>query len=377
MTDNPKIAGLSAYLESTGWERRPVTWRGSTVWLHRDGMVASVPQQVMGDFDLRYQDAVEAIAKAEQRDVDDVAEALRRFRTDTQSFRMVPGDLPSGFIGLTSAVRSVDSIANIYRFAARAVVEGPNSEFKGHAPTEVVHLVREMRLGQPSAGSYVFNVHVPLPVVPRQAPLDGLPPEADGGLARQVLLQLHKSVKHTAAAQRAFRSDGVEVQATELIEHGVSAELCDEMAKLSLDEGASPFDIGFDWAYGLQADAPAGPVEFTEGAGSFLKALAGRVRRVKDGARARLTGEVVQLIHAGRDEPWLAKIRGELLLLSGPSGRSHGTTWVLLDERQYTAAQRANRSHLRVEAEGVFQLQRNRFELNVRRGRGSFSIIDW
>lgn len=379
MTDNPKIAGLSSYLEHTGWERRPVSWRGSTVWLHSSGGVASVPKQVMGDFELRYLDAVEAIARAEGRNVTEVLDVLQGFHTDKQSFRIIPRELPSGFIGLSNAVRALESIANIYRYVARSIVEGTNSEFKGQAPGTVTDLVKQMRLGQPAEGSYVFKVHVPLPVVPHQLQLAGLSggeDESDGGLAREVMIGLHRTVDGIAAAQRAYLDDSVEVQATELIELGVSADLCDSLAKLSLDESSSPFEIGFHWAYGVKGGLKDGTIGFTEGAGTYLKNLAARVRRVKQGVRARLSGEVVQLNHGGRDEPYLAKIKGTLILLSGSPGSSEGNTWVVLDQHQYELASHANRHHLRVEAEGVFELQRNRFELDTREGIGAFTVFD-
>ncbi len=354
------VADVVSYLADSGWRRQREGWRGGSIWTHQGGAEVLVPpRDGMADSDLRLRDIVAILVEVEHRPAAEIAQDIGTPLVDIQSYRTFPDGLPGGLTTLPAAVQAVQGVRDAFAAAGRTVVEGPHFAFTGPRPRSVSDLLDSVQLGPTRSGSYILTVRVPVDA-PNHS---GEPPLPFG---RQVVVQMHDAVSAIAAA--AESSEPAAFDNTVLA--GVSADLCEALSGLAGPQRRQPFEIGFQWARGLRSGRPPATVRMPDGAGTLLRAVATRLRRLNLTSEATVTGTVEDLHDdlPGGSDRWRIKVRGEVR--SDDRVTRRRTIWVRLpDQRAYDAAIAAHSNHRRIRADGVLTSTEGRIEL-IARPRG-------
>ena len=58
----PPVAEIAGYLSDTGWERRPETWRGASVWAQGGHEVLLPGRDSLRDAQLRVRELLDVVA---------------------------------------------------------------------------------------------------------------------------------------------------------------------------------------------------------------------------------------------------------------------------------------------------------------------------
>jgi hypothetical protein len=362
------VGDMASYLAAAGWQRRPDTWRGASIWDGPSGHEALVPaRDGMDDAADRTWELLSVLTQAEGRPAEEIADDIASPEMDTQVFRTFPAEVPAGYIGLAAGVRAVNGVRDVLDAAVRAEIEGPRAAYTGRRPTQVGAVLEQARLGPAKPGSYVLMLRVPVSP-PGQADLfDQAEP-----LPRRALNRMHASIHAIHTATTAVRQGGDYSGFDEAVELGVSADLCEGLSALGGVRRDRPFEIAFRWARAVPSDKKPGTIAFPENAAEVIFQAAKQLRHLAEEGPAKITG-LVEVLHdePARGDRWRVRVRGELDL--GERGTQlQRPVWVRLDERGYNRAIRAHRQRQPVRATGRLQLVQRRAELFPER----FEIID-
>ena len=196
MNSPPEVRDIQTYLRDSGWQRRPQTWNGASIWSHANGYEVLVPpRDGLADTELRVREILTALTTVEGRPADEIAGDINTPFDDIQLYRTFPDGMSDGFISLTAGLRRLQSVRDMISAAARVVVEGPLPVFPRGTPPPVSELLQHVRLGPSHPEGHAFTVRVPL-AVPLPSPEDGAPQaQADTPpFGRQVVQQLYTAV---------------------------------------------------------------------------------------------------------------------------------------------------------------------------------------
>jgi hypothetical protein len=233
---------LTAYLEASGWQREPGRSTLTTLWHRREQQFYSAEVLVpmskeLKDFDDQLVDALESIAKFEERPLADVFDRTSTYFSDLYSIRVIHADTEEGTIPLNDGImlnlRARDLLA-----ASAMSARQKRRHFDGKRTLEARDFLDTLRLGQTKFGSYIVNVLAP--VVPLVAPQQELETTS---MTRIVTSTLQSGLSALRSALDAFTI----TQNPEVFEHGieagVSANLCDALIGLSGSDRNREFEI--------------------------------------------------------------------------------------------------------------------------------------
>jgi hypothetical protein len=273
----PSVEDVRTYLRESGWQRRPRTWNGASIWWHADGFEVLVPaDDELADTKLRVSEILATLTIAEKRSAADIAGDIATPFDDVQVYQTSP--------------------------------DGGMASLPGALAGEVLQTIR---LGPGRPDGQMFIVRIPVHA------LSGQPEGSQGNgapLGRQIGLQLHAALlAMRAAAARA--TDQNLIVFDEAVPAGVSANMCEALSGLAGRQHAEAFEIAFRWGRGLPSAVPADNVRFPGGTGAVIRAGASRLRELSALGARTITG-MVESLHGkspGEDR-WEIKVRGELLV---------------------------------------------------------------
>lgn len=335
MTDTRRdldVANIISYLDATGWQRQPGTWRGAGVWISAEDN----NHELLIPLEHGYQDsgqlvdvALGDLAEVEGRPVADVAKDIADPMVDKQEYRTQP-DTPSGTIPLPMAVRAFGGISDLLAAAQRSLAEGTTPSFTGRRPAEVTAFLSGVLLDTTTPGSYIMTVRVPVGRPGRNK---------NDQLGRKIVTQLHQAIiaAHEAATRVVGSGETLDVFGNS-IERGVTQQLCEGLLGFAGPEKNRPFDVGFSWARGLPSPLPRQSIKFSA---EMIRVLDGGARLLKEIAssgKATISGKIREMHYA--PGPHRVKVQG--ILTRGSSRGEDATIWVRLDAQQY---ERASREH--------------------------------
>lgn len=257
MIPRPGIRDIQTYLRDTGWQPRPQTWNGASIWSHPGGYEVLVPpREDLADAELRIREILAALTAVEGRPSGEIAGDINTPFDDIQVYRTFPAGTPEGFTLLSAGLRELHSARDMISAAARAVVEGPLPVFLPGAPGVVSTLLQQLRLGPARLEDHAFTVRVPLNM---PAPLSrNGPPQARSTaipFGRMVIRQLHTAV--TAVRTAADHATERDLDAFgNTVTLGGSANLCEALSGLAGRQYRQPFEISFRWGRSFAADSP-------------------------------------------------------------------------------------------------------------------------
>lgn len=333
---------LSRYLSSTGWAPEQHLDR-ATLWSRReedgDFQVLVPGDRELRDYANRVSDLLTTVAAVEERPIRLLLDDLETTGADTLSFRLLPSG-PSGTIPLFNAVDALAGVRELVVSSTYALMSEQPMLVQGRRPESALDFARTVRLGTPRAGSWAIAAQLAVPRVDVNA---------DPPLARRVSLQMHRAVRACFAASGEAQRDFDLGSFLRRTGEGVSANVCDALAKLGRD--GVPYDVRFSWAAQLSSSVPARSFRFSTRRIEVLHTAAEQLKVAVPDGEVTVEGQVSKL---RRDvgEGGQATVRGPISTVYGSSERS---VRVLLPDVLYQRLVDAHgrRQHVRVTGTAV------------------------
>jgi hypothetical protein len=348
---------LRAHLEASGQWTRQVTDTRRSIWRNRDGVGVFIPKRSGPDRAALLARLIRDLASVEGRSEEDVVIDLAwpsydrlRLTRKTQEM-MVPID---------EAIALHEALNDLIVAGARAAEE-PRAAFSGRRPHTVEDYLQGVRVLPSAPGSFVVRALLPLKV----APTDQMSLPLFGPTAAQIhqVSSTIMKASHTALETAKEVTQGANLQVWEdVIPEGVSANLCDALARLPGEDEALArnVEVSIGWTWSAEPDVPRGPLDVPAGLAPVLSAASTYLRGEPEEHTIRLTGLVTKLHRDRAAGPGEVTVRGLIEDYdSGPrSLRSE------LDERTYREAIQAHDAGATVQVSA-----------NVRRGARGFEVL--
>lgn len=239
---------LASYLRTQNWKRIDSYKGNLSIWIfeNSEGQQAELllpHNDQLPDFLQRMEDAVRLLEIVEQRPILSIVNSIINSRSDILRFRFVSADSAKGAISLAKATSFTKGIESLLLSAACAT-----NQAKPYYPklniNEAKEYLNKCRLGQSERGSYILTVLSPVTPALIQQNLFSDNEEDDEIFERKVLTTLFNSLYHLKNAV----NEGSENAIEQVIEKGVSANLCEALALMQPDEEDGYLDIGVDWS---------------------------------------------------------------------------------------------------------------------------------
>ena len=155
--------------------------------------------------------------------------------------------------------------------AAACAAKAPQRVYRAGAKREAAEYMKQVRLGQTEHGSFVVTLMAPVPPMLQTMLDDFWPNFDDEPYERQVTRQLVLALEASRdAAERAHSGDG-EGAFERAVDVGVSANLCDAVARLI--EQSNGLEVSVSWAKTRPMPETRNSIQFSESdAGTFKEA---------------------------------------------------------------------------------------------------------
>ena len=301
---------VASYLRNTGWQSVEQIADKATVWTrgnseNEDYEILLPTRRDVRDYAVRMAEVLQTLAAAEARSQSEIYDDLTETTFDTIRIRLQSELYEDGSLPLEQGVRVVEQTRELLLAAACAAVQ-PRPLYPARKPAQATEYLSRVRLGQTERGSYVLAVRSA--VTPRLQSMRDMQTslflatadESEEPFERRVTLTLARAlVAAQQAATRANQTGSLEpfVQAVPL---GVSANFCDALANLRLNEASQDISFGLTWS-------PTRPVpEQTPRrialSSDYFPILREAARQFRDSAPLEdfeLIGSVVKLEHGG------------------------------------------------------------------------------
>lgn len=283
---------LKSYLDGQGWTQTDRLGDKALVYVQHadtsDGPEILVPaREDLGDYASRMAEAVRILADIEQRSVLEVFRDIQTSGLDLVRLRTPDADA-NGAIAIEDGVTLYSEAENLMLSAACAAVDRRRS-YHLRKVSEAMDYLKTVRLGPSERGSYVLSVYSPVQPRLGQQHLD----LGDEPFARSVTLRLADALSAAKQAANRAIADGCFDPFEEAVSAGVSANLCDAVARLSL--AARGIDIGLAWARTRPSGRSALRLHFNLEVAEVLQEAASVFRRSEPVTDTRLTGFVIAL----------------------------------------------------------------------------------
>jgi hypothetical protein len=321
-------ADAEQYLRARGWELVhggdwASRWRLASL-AGRRTLVVPISREPDDFLDV-FRTFVLRLAEVEARDPSEVVIDLRNVVRDILRLRIVTPRAARGEVPLAYGAILFAAARDLVSSAARTAATGSRAVYPGRPPVRVTQLLNDVSLGQTAKGSYVVTLLSP---AERQMSLEF--GEA-GGPAHEAFERttVRRLLAATAVARDAANREGVldEDALDEEIELGLSANLCEALARMSDDEVPATVHLQVTWA--AVQGIPDAPDEVTLSPGELarLRTIGAALRRLSPRDDFVLRGWVESLKFDG-----LGEKSGQVTLKADIEGRQRSVRVELEDE---------------------------------------------
>jgi hypothetical protein len=338
---------LKAYLDLAGW-RHTGDLAGKAAAYDKDDP-SGRPWEILvplrddvADYAARMADAVEALARVEERDELAVYADLSASGADVVRLQAYQADA-EGTISLPHGVALYREAENLVLAAACAARE-PRRSYHPRKIAEVRSYLEGVRLGPNERGSFVITIHSPIAPALRNGDQPTLGQDfEDEPFPRLVTLKLSEALDTArgavsrAVAEKTF--DAFEKAVT----RGVNANLCDALARLT--EHGAGLDVRIAWARVRPTAGPPRHFRFSRELGRVLEEAAAEFRRTDPKLDERIAGFVIQLARPPEQFDGRATLR---TLLDGKPRR----VAVVFEPQEYEKVLRAHGERVAVSLDG-------------------------
>lgn len=230
---------------------------------------------------------VRTLTEIESRPEELIVRSILSVASDVVRVRAVGHELRDGTVPF-DAFLALGEAARGMMLAAACAANEPRKAYANRKATRVVDYLSSLRFGQTEHGSYVLTVHsaVPPSFPPTQVSLPNCEPADEEPYPRRVTATLLSGLQHVVRGVESYAATGSVDELDASVEHGVSADLCEAVAKLPRSPDST--EITVDWAPSRQAPR-ATPVRLTPAVMTVAEEAAKylRAREPEDGFIAR------------------------------------------------------------------------------------------
>jgi len=247
---------VAAYLRSHSWRQERLLGDRGTVWTapsdHGDRYEILLPlDHSVADYAYRMADVLQTLAAAEARSQLQILSDLTQITSDVVRIGVRDTAGEDETVPLEDGVRMVQAARDLMMAAACAAVQ-PRAVYSSRRFAQAGEYASRLRLAQtePEGFTLVIRSAVPphLRVESEMQTLSPQEPHLDQPFERRVALTLAGAL---AAAREAVAQAGATGDLspfTQAIGSGVSADLCEALAALSLDGAAFDVSIAISWS---------------------------------------------------------------------------------------------------------------------------------
>jgi hypothetical protein len=200
------------------------------------------------DYALRVSDALEVLEVAEGRPRNDILKEIVTAIFDVVRVRVDNPNSRDGSLTLDDGVQLFDNARKMVTSAARSTYE-KRAQFIATMPDQVSDYVRKVRVGQTERGSYIVNILSPVISDYDEERLFSTEPyEQEDSFDRRVMHTLAEGLEATYSAAKENVYDPRYAKFEEAVPVGVSANLCEAIAKIGQSGGNTGVEIDLRWA---------------------------------------------------------------------------------------------------------------------------------
>ena len=307
------IMNLRAYLNARGWEdsgrwgARPATiYRKEQSGRSWEILVPS--KDTIADYAESVAEAINVLSIVEERSQLDVFYAISAAGADVIRLNSTNGK-GNEPLSLRESAGLLSDAYNMIASAARAV-ERPQAAFRGSISSEVAQYLDSVRPQPGYTQGYVLSLHSPVPAGIGQQDMGD---DYTAPFSRQATYKLAQALEYASTAiSEATSADTLE-PFENVVQYGVSANLCDAVAELA--RKGQGISITLDWADVRPSIVPDSRFPFSANSSDILVEAARSFRRNQPSFDEQLTAQVIEL------ERMPHEFDGWAVLLSTRDGR--------------------------------------------------------
>jgi hypothetical protein len=240
---------IATYLRAQGWRPEEKSSQANlfTVWTLGEDLEIVLPlTKGYGDFALRMSDLLQTLEATEERSQLEILSDLLTASADVIRLRIADADAQDGSLPLEEMADLGLKAREMMLAAACAAVE-PRPYYPARKPAAATDYLRKLRVGQTERGSYV--VKIISPVAPVLASSNVSFSQVEEPFERRATLTLLSALLAVERAAERAASTGSLEAFENVVEQGVSANLCEAIAELrGGGDGKRGFEAGFSWA---------------------------------------------------------------------------------------------------------------------------------
>lgn len=292
----------AAYLRLHGWLQQEIVPDLYAKWTKQDArgeLELLLPLSIqIADLSARVRDVLETLVIDEQRTPADIAADLMTPSFDIVRVRLAPEGDAFGTLGIEEGAGAFARMRDLLLAAACAAIS-PRRVYAKRKPYRAMEYLREARFGQTANGSYVLTILSPVSSAFdfTQQPML-LPDIEDEPFPRRVVRTLAEALAAIGDATQKAAVTGSPEVFEGVVSRGVSANLCEALAGLSLGSGEHGFEFSFSWAPSRQP--PSGPLggrHFSRDVVPYLEQASRHFRQTGEIEAADIVGIVHKLEH--------------------------------------------------------------------------------
>lgn len=245
---------LIGYLRSAGWTREAEWGEKAAVWVKPEVRDADVLLPLVtgaGDFALRMSEVLLTLERIEGRSQEEILHDVLTVSADILRIRCNAGEAGDGSVPLEVGAELIEQAQQLIAAAASSAVQ-PKAYWARKKPAQATDYLKQVKLGQTERGSFVITVHSPVPPEMRTGMETELPFE------RKVMQTLTGAVDTARTATRQAMESGDFAPFHEGVKAGLSANLCEALARMGEVAGEGGLGLRVTWSRGRAA--AAGPV---------------------------------------------------------------------------------------------------------------------
>lgn len=374
-----QVAALRAddvqlYLASHGWKRDETasTSKGSVfVFPGLADAEAILPnRRDIADYVERMADIVHVVGAVEQRVPSQVLADLSSPPADVLRLQVIAPDATLGVLPLSDGIRLIEGARDLLLAAACSIRQAAPF-FPRQAYKEAIEFLQICQLGQTERGSFITKIMAPVPPIVDKP--DTLFPDDDDLLfatepfARKSTVRVMTALGHIRGAI----DTGDYQQILKGVEAGVSANLCEAIAKMQPEGDQAQLRIHMQWSPS-RPKVPAGTertVGFSRTAFEIVREAGRKLREEPAVTRKQIEGLVISL---KADPSLFGDLEGTIIMKADLAGAAVRVQ-VPLSADEYKKACDAHRDRRIVRVSGLLHREPKIYQL---RQPQNFTVVE-
>lgn len=352
MTVTP--AQLISYLKAKGWIQEKTMGEVNSIWVQNDFEI-SVPLEISyKDYAARVNDVLNTLVAFEGRAINSILKDIKNVLKDVIRIRAMSPITSKGTIPLEDGLHLLESARELISAVASSSI-APRANYPSRKADKVVDFIKNIQMGQTEEGSFVITISTDIP--PMLETTQKSQSLVEEPFERIVTTKLLEALQACKQASKESRATG-DIKPFELaIDKGVSANLCEAIAKINQYCGNEQVEISMSWALARPVNTSiVNSVNFSQDLVPYIAEAARTFKETKPQEDFELKGMVIQL---KRDE---GKTNGEIVVFALVDGQQRKVS-MELSKKDYESAIKAHESANPVKCYGELHKMKKGFVL--------------